>query len=79
MRIRIQGFPGDSDGKESVCNAGDPGSIRREDPLEKGMATHSGILVWRIHGQRSLVGYSTWGHKESDTTERLLFHFSHVH
>ena len=27
------------------------------------------ILVWRIHGQRSLVGYSTWGRKESDTTE----------
>ena len=68
MRIRIQGFPGDSDGKESVCNARDPGSIRREDPLEKGMATHSGILVWRIHGQRSLVGYSPWGCKELNMT-----------
>ena len=42
-----------------------------EDPLQKGMETHSGILAWRIHGQRSLVGYSPWGHKESDTTERL--------
>ena len=30
----------------------------REDPLEKGMGTHSSILVWRIHGQRSLAGYS---------------------
>ena len=28
------------------------------------------------HGQRSLVGYSPWGRKESDTTERLHFHFS---
>ena len=41
------------------------------DPLEKGMATHSSILVWRFHGQRSLAGYSPWGHKESDMTERL--------
>ena len=43
--------------------------LGQEDPLEKGMATHSSILTWRIHGQRSLVGYSTWGHKELDTTE----------
>ena len=42
------------------------------DPLEEGMATHSSILAWgESHGQRSLVGYSSWGHKESDTTERL--------
>ena len=42
-----------------------------EDPLEKGMATHSSILAWRIHGQRSLVGYSPWDCKELDTTEQL--------
>ena len=42
-------FPGGSDGKESACNAGDPGSIPgQEDPLEKEMATHSSILAWRI-------------------------------
>ena len=41
-----------------------------EDPLEKEMATHSSILAWTIHGQRTLVGYSPWGRKESDTTER---------
>ena len=41
-------------------------SLGQEDPLEKGMATHSGILG---HGQRSLVDYSPWSHKESDTTE----------
>ena len=40
----------------------------REDPLEKRMATHSSILAWRIHGQRNLVSYSPWGHKESDKT-----------
>ena len=38
-------------------------SLHWEDPLEKGMATHSGILAWRIHGQRSLVGYGSWGCK----------------
>ena len=35
------------------------------------MATHSSILAWEPHGQRSLVGYSPRDHKESDTTERL--------
>ena len=29
-------------------------SLGQEDPLEKGMATHSSLLAWRIHGQRSL-------------------------
>ena len=44
-----QAFPGGSDGKESACNAGDPGSIPGwKDPLEKRMATHSSILAWRI-------------------------------
>ena len=33
------------------------------------MASHSSILAWRIHRQSSLVGYSPWGHRESDTTE----------
>ena len=34
-----------------------------------------GLLPGKSHGQRSLVGYSLWGHKELDTTERLHFHF----
>ena len=34
------------------------------------------LLPGKSHGQRSLVGYSLWGHKESDTTERLHFHFT---
>ena len=38
-------------------------SMDREDPLEKGMATYSSILAWEIHGQRSLVGYSSRGCK----------------
>ena len=41
------------------------------DPLEKKMATHSSILAWRIHGHRSLKGYSPWDRKELDTTKLL--------
>ena len=44
-------FSGGSDGKESTCSAGDPASVPgQEDPLEKGMATYSSILAWRIPG-----------------------------
>ena len=43
-------------------------SLGQEESMEKEIATHSSILAWR-HGQRSLVGYSPWGCKESDTTE----------
>ena len=71
------GFSGGSVSKEFAHNAGDldlvPGWA---DPLEKGMATHSSILAWRIHGQRSLAGYRSWGHKELDMTEWLTLSFS---
>ena len=104
------GFPDSSVGKQSVCNARNPGSIPGsgrstgertghtlqyssaslvaqlvknpstmratcvrplgwEDPLEKGKATHSSILAWRIPWL-----YSPRGHKESDTTEWLSLH-----
>ena len=43
-------------------------SLDREEPLEKGMATHSVFLPEESHGQRRLEGYSPWGRKGSDTT-----------
>ena len=47
-------------------------SLGWEDPLEEGMATQSQYsCLENTHRQRSLVGYSPWGHKESDTTEQL--------
>ena len=46
-------------------------SLGVEDPLEKGMATHSSIRGWETRGQRSLAGYGPWGHTESDTTEAI--------
>ena len=36
-------------------------SLGQEDPLEEEMATHSSVLAWETHGQRSLAGYSPWG------------------
>ena len=49
-------------------------SLGWEDLLEKEMATHSSILAWKIPRRKSLVGYSPWGRKESDTTDFSPFH-----
>ena len=68
-------YNGSSDGKASDYNAGDPGSI-------PGLGRSSGegngnplqySCLEKSHGWRSMVGYSPWDHKESDTTERLHF------
>ena len=50
-------------------------SLGQEDPLEKEIATHSSILAWRIPWTEELGGLQSTGCKESDTTERLHFHF----
>ena len=49
--------------------------LGREDPLEKEMATHSSILAWRISWTEEPGGLQSTGCEESDTTERLHFHF----
>ena len=51
-------------------------SLSWDDPLEKGMATHSSILPGDFHGHRSLAGYSLLGYKESDQTEQLMLSLS---
>ena len=51
-------------------------SLGWEDPLQESMATHCSVLAGECRGQRSLLGYSPWGPKESDTTEQLHFLFS---
>ena len=73
-------LPMGSNGKKPACNAGDlgliPGSGRF---LEKGMATSSSILPWRIPRTEEAGGLHPWGHKESDMTEWLtLSLFTHV-
>ena len=50
-------------------------SLGQEDPLEKEMATPSSILAWRIPWTEELGGLRSMGHKESDMTEQLHFHF----
>ena len=70
-------FPGGSDGKSVCLQYGRPG-----------FNPWAGKILWRrkwqptpvflpgeSHGRRSVVDYSPWGRKESDTTERLHFHF----
>ena len=51
-------------------------SLGQEDSLNKKITTNSSILAGNFHGQRGLAGYSPWGHKESDTTDRLIFEYS---
>ena len=48
-------------------------SLGREDPLEKEMATHCSILVWRILWTEEPGGLQSMGCKESDTAEQLTF------
>ena len=64
-------FSGGSEGRESTCNAGDPGLILGSGQSPGG--GHGNPLQYAClenpHGQRSLAGYSPWGRKELDTTE----------
>ena len=68
----MPGFLGDSDGKESACNLGDLGSIPGgKIPCRRDWLPTPVFLPGEFHGQRSQEGYSPWGCKELDTTERL--------
>ena len=49
------------------------GSLSQEDPLEKGMATHSSIFSWSISCTEEPGGLWSMGHKELDTNEQLHF------
>ena len=65
-----------SDGKESACNVGDIHyiqSLGREDPLEKGMVTHSNILARRIPWTVQPIGSQRVG---NDCATNTFFHFS---
>ena len=67
------GFPSGSNGKESACNVGDLDFIPGLEGSPGG--GHANPLQYSClenpHGQRSLVGCSPWGRKESDMTEQL--------
>ena len=67
------GFPGSTDGKESTCKVGNLDLIPGLGISPGG--GHGNSLQYSClenpHEQRSLAGYSAWGHKGSDMTERL--------
>ena len=66
----LVGIPGDSDDKESACNAGDLSrSLSWVDLLEKEMASHPSILAWRIPMDRGAWRATAYRVAESDTTE----------
>ena len=64
----LEYFPGGSDGKGSVYNAGDPGLIPGLGRSPRKWQSTPVLLPGKSHGQRSLVGSSPWGCKESDMT-----------
>ena len=68
-----EGFPGGSAGKESTCNVGDLSSIPGlgRSPREGHDNSLQFSCLKNHHRHRSLVSYSSWGYKESGTTEQL--------
>ena len=66
-------LPAGSDGKESACSEGDLGSIpgSGRSPGER----NGNFLPGKSQGWRSLADYSPWGREQSESTERLHFHF----
>ena len=81
--ISLQGFPRWLSGKESAwqcrrCRRRGFNPWIRKIPWSKKWQPAPVFLPGKFHGQRSLVGYSLWGCKESDMTEQLSMH-AHVH
>ena len=74
--VHMLGFPGGASGPGTPANAEDK-EIRvrspgREDPLEKGMTTHSSILAWRISWTEEPGGLQSMGSQRVETTEATL-------
>ena len=71
-----EGFPGGTDGKESACQCRTHTKCRFDPwvwkiPWRRKWQPTPVFLPGKSHRERNLVGYSPWGRKESDTTERL--------
>ena len=79
--IYIYGFLGGSDDKESACQCRRPGFDPwvRKIPWRRSLQPTPVFLPGEFHGQRSLVGYSPWGHKELDTTEQPTQQYIYVY
>ena len=70
LLLSARGFPGGSAVKNPPANAGDTGLIpgSGRSPVERNGNPLQVFLPGEIHGQRTLAGYSPWGHKESNMT-----------
>ena len=69
LLLSARAFPGGSLVKNLPANAGDTGLIPGSGiPCRKEWQPTPVFLPGEIHGQRTLAGYSPWGHKESNTT-----------
>ena len=73
------GFPSSSDGKASACNAGELGLIPGLGISPREGNSNTVFLPGEFHGQRRLVGYSPWGCKELDMTERLTHTYIYIY
>ena len=75
----IRGFAGGSDGKESACQAGDRGLIPGlgRAPLEKEVATHSNILVWKIPRTEEPGGLWSMGLQNQTQLDNLTITKTH--
>ena len=77
--LNKQDFSDGSAGEEFTCNAGDTGDTGsnpwvRKIPWRREWQPTPVFWPGESHGQRSLPGYSPWGHKESDMTEHACMH-----
>ena len=68
-RVYLGGFPDGSDGKESACNVGDPGSIP-ESGRSPGEGNDSPLQYFCLENSMDRC-YNPWGHKESEMTKQL--------
>ena len=70
------GFPGGAVVKNPPANTGDLGSIPGSErfPWRKKWQPTPVLLPGKFHGQRTLAGYSPWGHKESNMTGQLTLY-----
>ena len=77
LRVYLLGLPPGSDGKASAYNAGDLGSIPGSGRSSgEGNGNPLQYSAGKSYGWRRVIGYSPWGPKESDMTER--FHFTYL-
>ena len=75
LKAKTGVFPGDTSGKESTCQCRRCESCRfypwvKKIPWSRRWQPTPGLLLGKFHGQLNLVGYSPWGCKDSDATER---------